>query len=315
MNRVSRREFIVGSAAGMLALRAGGSWATGVFAAEEQKPADMAIARWKGPKELPETELRKVAARLTEKAIEAVGGLGRFVKRGDVVWVKPNIGWDRRPETAANTNPDVVATIVRLCFQAGAKTVKVGDNPVDQAVRTYPSSGIPDAVRELGADVVFLDRNRFRETAIGGEALKRIPVYPDIMESDLVINVPVAKHHRLTEVTLCMKNYLGVIEKRQLIHQNFGPTMADLTRFMKPRICVLDAVRTLPRNGPRGGNLADVEFVGTVAAGVDIVALDALGAELLGRNPAEIKSIVAGQRAGLGRIDYRSLALREITLT
>jgi len=208
-----------------------------------------------------------------------------------------------------------VATIVRLCFEAGAKTVKVGDNPVNPAVKTYVTSGIPAAVRELGAEVVFLDRNRFRDTAIKGDSLKSIPVYPDILECDLVINVPVAKHHRLTEVTVCMKNYLGVIEKRQIIHQNFGPTMADLTRFMKPRICILDAVRVLPKNGPSGGNLADVEFAGTVAAGVDIVALDALGAELLGRKPAEMKTIVAGEKAGLGKIDYRSLALSEIAVT
>ncbi len=314
MSEFSRRDFMVGSAAGALALGAGPLAAGALFGAQA-KPADMVIARWKGPKDLEAADLKKAAIQLTEKAIAAMGGLGRFVKKGDVVWVKPNIGWDKKPETAANTNPDVVATIVRLCFEAGAKTVKVGDNPVQQAVKTYESSGIPAAVRELGAEVLFLDRNRFRDTAIKGDSLKSIPVYPDILECDLVINVPVAKHHRLTEVTLCMKNYLGVIEKRQIIHQNFGPTMADLTRFMKPRICILDAVRVLPKNGPSGGNLADVEFAGTVAAGVDIVALDALGAELLGRKPAEMKTIVAGEKAGLGKIDYRSLALREIAVT
>jgi uncharacterized protein (DUF362 family) len=314
MSEFSRRDFMVGSAAGALALGAGPLAAGALFGAQA-KPADMAIARWKGPKDLEAAELKKAAVQLTEKAIAAMGGLGRFVKKGDVVWVKPNIGWDKKPETAANTNPDVVATIVRLCFEAGAKTVKVGDNPVNPAVKTYVTSGIPAAVRELGAEVVFLDRNRFRDTAIKGDSLKSIPVYPDILECDLVINVPVAKHHRLTEVTVCMKNYLGVIEKRQIIHQNFGPTMADLTRFMKPRICILDAVRVLPKNGPSGGNLADVEFAGTVAAGVDIVALDALGAELLGRKPAEMKTIVDGEKAGLGKIDYRSLALSEIAVT
>ena len=149
MSEYSRRDFMVGSAAGMLALGAGPLAAPGLFA--QEKAADMAVARWKGAKDLDETALQKVAIELTEKAIAGVGGLGRFVKKGDVVWVKPNIGWDTKPETAANTNPDVVATIVRLCFDAGAKTVKVGDNPVDQAAKTYVSSGIPAAVRELGA--------------------------------------------------------------------------------------------------------------------------------------------------------------------
>lgn len=316
MSEFSRRDFMVGSAAGMLALGAGPLAAPGLFA-QEKKPADMAIARWKGAKELDEAELKKVAIELTEKAIAGVGGLGRFVKKGDVVWVKPNIGWERKPETAANTNPDVVATIVRLCLDAGAKTVKVGDNPVrgQVTVKAYELSGIPAAVRELGADVVFLDRNRFRDTAIKGERIKSIPMYPDILECDLVINVPVAKHHRLSEVTICMKNYLGVIENRPLTHQVFVPGLADLTRFMKPRICVLDAMRVLPKNGPSGGNLADVKLTTTVAAGVDIVALDALGAELLGRNPKDVKTIVSGEQAGLGKIDYRSLALREIAVT
>ena len=321
MSEFSRREFMVGSAAGLLALGAGPLGATQLLAAQD-KPADMAISRWTGPKELDAAELKRAAVQLTEKAMAAIGGIGRFVKKGDVVWVKPNIGWDRKPETAGNTNPDVVATIVRLCLDAGAKTVKVGDNPVDQATKSYESSAIPAAVRDLGAEVVFLDRNRFRDAAIKGERLKSIPIYPDIVECDLVINVPVAKHHRLTDVTLCMKNYLGVIERRQLIHQDFnapmgeaGTAMADLTRFMKPRLCILDGIRVLLRNGPKGGNLADVKWAGTVAAGTDIVALDALGAELLGRKPKEVKSIVKGEQAGLGKIDYRSLTPREISVT
>jgi len=313
MSKRSRRDFMVRSAAGMLAA------GTGELLAQEAatggKPTDMSIARWTGTKDSTAKGLKQIAVKLTEKAIEGLGGLKRFVSNGDVVWVKPNIAWDRAPELAANTNPDVVATIVRLCLEAGAKIVKVGDNPCNLAAKTYQSTGIAAAADAAGARMVFLDRSRFRETAIKGERLKSLLLYPEILECDLVINVPIVKHHGLAEATLCMKNYMGVIENRSSFHQALPVCVADLTRFMKPRICVMDAVRTLPAHGPRGGNLNDVKFKWTVAAGVDIVALDALGAELLGRRPEDIGTIVKGKEVGLGTMDYRSLSLREIAVS
>lgn len=313
MGAYSRRDFLLRSAVGVSAAAAGQFLAFG--ASDEQKPADMAIARWKGEGTPAAEELAKIATQLTEKALAGVGGLGRFVGKGAVVWVKPNIGWDRAPELAANCNPDLVATVVRLCFEAGAKTVKVGDNPCDIAAKTYVSSGIPAAVRPLGAQVIMLDKSRFRETAIQGDKVKAIPIFPEILECDLVINISVAKHHRLANGTFCMKNYMGVIEKRNTFHQAMPVCVADLTRFMKPQIAILDAVRILKANGPKGGNLADVALKTTVAAGVDLVALDALGAEILGKKPTDIPTIVKGQEVGLGKIDYRSLALKEITIS
>jgi uncharacterized protein (DUF362 family) len=283
--------------------------------ADPQKPADMAVARWTGNKNLTAEELQKAATRLTESALSGLGGLGRFVGKGDKVWVKPNIGWDRTPELAANTNPDVVATVVRLCFEAGAKVVKVGDNPCDLAAKSYVASGIAAAVRPLGAEVVFLDRSRFRDTAIGGERVKTLPMYPDVLDCDLVISIAVAKHHGLANATLCMKNFMGVMEKRNTFHQAMPVCVADLTRFMKPRIAILDAVRILKAHGPKGGNPADVALKTTVAAGIDLVALDALGAEILGKKPADVPIIVKAQEVGLGKIDYRSLALKEIAVS
>ena len=313
MGGYSRRDFLARSAVGVSAL-AGSSWLPAAAFGQE-KPADMTIARWSGKEDLSAEELQNVAVQLTEKALAGVGGLGRFVGKGDVVWVKPNIGWDRKPELAANCNPDLVATVVRLCFEAGAKAVKVGDNPCDIAAKTYVASGIAAAVRPLGAKVVFLDRSRFREMAIDGERVKRLPIYPEIVESDLVINIAIAKHHGLPGGTFCMKNYMGVMENRGSFHQAIAPCLADLTRFMKPKISILDAVRVLKAHGPKGGDPADVLLKTTVAAGVDIVALDALGAELLGRKPSEIRSIVKGQEAGLGKMDYRSLALKEVAVS
>lgn len=313
MHAPTRRQFLAYSAAaGACALGAGRLPA---FEPAADEKAAMAIARWSGAKDLSAGDLKQAAVKLTEKAIEALGGLGRFVKKGDVVWVKPNIGWDRTPELAANTNPDVVATVVRLAFEAGAKKVKVGDNPCDIAAKTYVASGIAEIVKPLGAEVLFLDRDRFKDVAIKGERVKTLPMYPDILECDVVINVPVAKRHGLAGATLCMKNYMGVMEARRNFHQAIPECIADLTRFMRPRISILDAVRVLTAHGPKGGNPADVAMKLQVAAGTDIVALDAWGAELLGRKPEEIKSIPFAEKAGLGKMDYKALAPKEIAVS
>lgn len=326
MEKRSRRDFLRAS------LAAGGAWALSpaVRAADPAPaaveaataanisptdPASMAIARWSGSPPV-EVELASTAVKLTGAAIDALGGMKRFVTKGDVVWVKPNIGWNRAPEYAANTNPDVVGALVRLCLDAGAKRVKVGDHTCNDARQSYTNSGIAEAVRKAGGEIVYLDPNRFKETELRGEYLKSWPLYPEIIECDLVINVPIAKHHGLSEVTLCMKNYMGVIGgNRGAWHQELPQCLCDITAYMKPRLCVLDAVRVLTGNGPSGGNLEDVQRRDVVAAGVDIVALDAFGAELLGHAPGDIASVAAGQRAGLGTMDYRASALCEISLS
>lgn len=312
MNKYSRREFVVrsASAAGMLAL---GSNPLLAQVAGGEKAADMTIARWNGPKDLNPQQFQEAAAKLTEKAIEGLGGMKRFVSNGSVVWIKPNIAWEYKPEYAANTNPDVVATLVWLCLDAGAKKVKVGDNPCQIAAKTYDLSGIAAAVKPLGTEVLYPDTSRFRSMDINGEKLKSAPIWPEIIECDLVINVPLPKHHRMSTVTACMKNYMGLVDnKRQTFHQDFAGYLTDITRFMKPRLCVLDAMRVLMDHGPRGGNLSDVQVKTTVAAGVDIVALDALGAELVGKRATDIGYIVKGEKAGLGKMDYRALSLREL---
>ncbi len=309
MSSQTRRQFLKRSTAvtGALALGASPMRAAN---AQEAPPA-MCIARWKAGAEASDPD-EIIGTRLTEQAIEALGGMKRFVKSGDVVWVKPNMAWDRSPEQAANTNPHVVKTLVRLCLEAGAKQVKVGDNPCNDADKAYPNSGIEAAAKAAGAEIVYLDRSRFRDMDIGGATLKNTPIYPGIIECDLVINVPVVKHHSATTVTLCMKNYMGVVENRRRFHQDLPGCIRDITAFMKPRLCVLDAMRILTANGPTGGKLEDVKRLNILAAGTDIVALDAFGAELLGHKPADIGTVVAGYEAGLGEIDYRKLVLREL---
>jgi uncharacterized protein (DUF362 family) len=253
------------------------------------------------------------ARRLTRQAIEALGGMNRFVSRGNIVWVKPNIGWDRRPEQAATTNPDVIATLVEMCYRAGAKKVLLSDNPCNPARLSFPRSGIQQAAEKAGAEVTFLDERKFKKMSINGKVLKEWEVYQDTVEADLLINVPIVKNHDLSLATLGMKNLMGVIGgPRNRLHQDLGGTLVDLAAFLKPRLVVLDAIRVLTANGPVGGNLADVKRKDTIVAGVDQVAVDAFGATLLGYKPDSIGYIVQGNARGLGTINFNSLSPKQI---
>ncbi len=315
MSDSTRRDFLKTSAL------VGGGLLTADFAAlsraalaADPVPA-MSIARWDEAK-LAAANLTAAAVGLTEAAIASLGGMDRFVGEGETVWIKPNIGWNRRPELAANTNPDVVGALVRMCLAAGAKTVKVGDHPCHPARQAYRNSGIAKAVEAAGGRMVYLDEKRYKDMPLGGEFLKEWPVYLEVAEADLVINVPILKHHSLTGCSMAMKNYMGVIGgNRSAWHQNMDVCLADITRFMKPRVTVLDAVRVLTDHGPQGGDPDDVEVRGIVAAGTDIVAIDAFGATLLGHRPEDIGHIAGAAKRGLGTLDFASLKPVEKTLS
>ncbi|MFZ5907439.1 MAG: DUF362 domain-containing protein [Nitrospirota bacterium] len=257
----------------------------------------------------------KKPAEITRAAIRAMGGMKKFVSRGDVVVVKPNIGWDRLPEHAANTNPEVVAAIVKLCFEAGAKKVKVFDRTCNDARRTYKQSGIADAVSALGAEVSFIDDRRFRDMSIKGRVLKTWPLYRDVFEADKLINVPVAKHHGLARLTMAMKNWMGIMGgNRGSIHQKIGESLADLCLVIRPTLTVLDAVRILTANGPQGGNLKDVKKLDTVVAGVDQVAVDSYGATLFGLKGSDLSYVKAGAAMGIGKMDLAKMKIRKLNV-
>jgi uncharacterized protein (DUF362 family) len=240
---------------------------------------------------------------LTRRAVTALGGMGRFVSRGDIVAIKPNIGWDRTPAQAANTNPRVVAEVVRLCLEAGAHRVVVTDASCNEARRSFQRSGIWRAAHEAGAEVLLPAEHRFREMRIRGELLDRWPVYKPLIEADKVINVPIAKHHNLSSYTGAMKNWYGVLGgRRNRLHQNIHLSVADLATFMRPTLTVLDATRVLLRNGPQGGNLADARDLYQVVAGTDEIAIDTYGASLIGVDPTRVGYLLLGQARGLGRM-------------
>jgi uncharacterized protein (DUF362 family) len=298
MTELNRRQFLT-SAAGL---------ACSVGALAAAAPS-IAVAHCKSPAATAEG-IAEEARRLTRAAIDALGGMGRFVSQGNVVWVKPNIGWDRQPEQAACSNPDVVAAVVQLCYRAGAKKVIVSDNPCVSAERSFARSGIQAAAQKAGARCDFMDDRKFRRMALkGAHVLKEWELYTEAVEADRLINVFIPKHHSLSKATLGMKNLMGLAGgARNRFHQDIAGTLADLADFLKPQLIVVDAVRVLAANGPTGGNLSDVKRKDTVAAGVDQVAMDAFGAALLGLRPAEIGYISEARTRGLGTLDFQSLA-------
>ena len=276
-----------------------------ITSAEAFEPYDLVIAR--GQNKLPST--------ITKAALSAMGGIGKFISRGDIVVIKPNMAWDRLPEQAGNTNPDVVATVVKLCFEAGAKKVKVFDRTVNDPRRCYKQSGIADAVKAVGAEVSFIDDRRFKEMSIKGQVLKTWPLYKDIFESDKLINIPVAKHHGLAKLTMSMKNWMGVMGgQRGRIHQRLGESLADLALVIKPTLTVLDAVRILTRNGPQGGNLDDVKRIDTVVVGIDQVAVDSYGATLFGMSGSDLTYLKAASEAGIGVMDLSKLNIKKLNV-
>ncbi|HAK88299.1 MAG TPA: cytoplasmic protein [Nitrospiraceae bacterium] len=264
---------------------------------------DLAVARGASP------------AKITRAAVDAMGGMKKFVSRGDIVVVKPNMAWDRTPEQAGNTNPEVVAEVVKMCFEAGAKKVKVFDRTVNDPRRCYVQSGISDAVKALGADISYVDERKFKEMNVKGEAMKTWPLYTELFEADKVINIPIAKHHSLATLTMSMKNWMGVMGgSRRQIHQRLDESLVDLSGFIKPTLTILDAVRILTANGPQGGNLADVKKLDTVIAGVDQVAVDSLGATLFGMKGSDLGYVKMADKRGLGTMDIAKLKIKKVNI-
>ena len=256
-------------------------------------------------------------AELVGKAFDMFGGISRFVKKGDTVVVKPNIGWARRPEQAADTNPEIVAEIVRLCDKAGASKIMVFDNTCNETKRCYRLSGIEKAAKEAGAKVNYMFPQKFKKVRIPkGKVLNAWEFYSDVLDADVYINVPIAKHHSLSKVTLGLKNTMGIIGgNRGAIHSNFDQKLADLNTVIRPNITIIDAVRVLLRNGPQGGNLNDVKEMNTLIAGVDPVAVDSFGATLFNLKGTDLGYIRAAHELGLGEIDLDKLKIATVDLS
>ena len=255
-------------------------------------------------------------ASLVNKSLKILGGIDRFVKKGNIVVVKPNIGWDRAPEQAATTNPEVVAEIVRLCLKAGAAKVKVFDRTCNNAKRCYHRSQIQTMAKKAGADVSHIYSRKFKKVTIpNGKILDSWEFYDDVLKADVFINVPIAKHHSLSELTLGMKNIMGIIGgNRGSIHNHFNEKIIDLNSVIKPHITILDAVRILKNNGPAGGNLNDVESLNVVAASVNPVLIDAYGATLFGLKPTDLEYLKEAESRGWGSLNLQDYRIKSVIL-
>jgi len=253
---------------------------------------------------------------LVQRALQELGGIQRFISRADVVIVKPNIAWDRTPEQAANTNPDVVAEVVRQCWSAGAKKVIVTDVSCNDPRRCFQRSGIAEAARLEGAEILLPEPSKFREVDLGGDILQQWPVFQPFLEADKIINVPIAKHHSLTGATLGMKNWYGILGgQRHRLHQRIHESLVDLADFVRPSLTLIDSYRVLIRNGPTGGNLEDVLVKKTLVAGTDPVALDAYVAKAYWNLdiPALPYLKMAADR-GLGSLQFDKLRTQIVAL-
>ncbi len=256
-------------------------------------------------------------AAMFDRGIQELGGMQAFVKKGQTVLVKPNIGWDVPPERAGNTNPALVARIVEQARAAGAKEVLVFDHSCDDDRRCYKTSGIEAAAQAAGAKVApaYMEGAYQWVDVLKGETLVRAKVHELLLQADVFINVPILKHHSSSQLTIGMKNLMGVVWDRGFWHgRGLTQCIVDMAGYRKPDLTVVDAYRVMKTNGPRGRSQADVVETRTQLLAVDVVAADAAAAKLWGAEPKEIEHIARAAQAGLGRIDLAALDIRRITL-
>lgn len=254
---------------------------------------------------------------LFDRGIEALGGMGRFVKKGQKVVVKPNIGWNVPPERAANTNPRLVRRIVEHCLQAGAKEVYVFDHTCDGWRDSYRTSGIEQAVKDAGGKLAPGNSEGYFQTVAvpGGRRLREAKEHELVLQADVFINVPVLKSHGGARLTVAMKNLMGVVWDRGEWHANdLHQCIADFATYRKPDLNVVDAYNVLLRHGPRGVSAADVANLRSQLLSTDPVTADAAAAKLFGLEPDAVDYIRIAGEMGVGRKDLENLAIRRIAL-
>ena len=258
----------------------------------------------------------------TRKAVEMLGGMGAFVKKDSRVVLKPNMSWASTIESAADTHPEVVAEVATMCIEAGAREVRIVDHTINRAEKCLKLSGIGDACRNIKNVYVYAvnDEKFYRNVEIpNGKVLKSVEIIKDVLDCDVFINLPCAKSHTTTGVTLGMKNLMGIIWNRRAFHSDFdiNQALADLTSAVKINLTVLDASRALTTGGPKGPGV--VTEPKTIIAGIDPVAVDALGvtvADWYGQKftPKQVKHIAAAHAMGLGTMDLPKITIKKATV-
>lgn len=251
------------------------------------------------------------------KAIELMGGMNKYVKKGQTVVVKPNIGWNKSPEVGANTNPLLVKTVVEHCLQAGAKKVYVFDNvaysSTGMADQCYKNSGIEDAAKSAGALVTPADNEKyFHKVKVPGKSLKKTAVHELVMESDVLINIPVLKNHRGTHLTIAMKNLMGIVWDRLAYHSaDLDQCIADFCLYKKPTLNIVDAYRVMMKDGPQGSTPENAVLKKALLISEDIVAIDAAATKIFGMKPEEVRYIKMANALGIGNMNLNELKIKK----
>jgi uncharacterized protein (DUF362 family) len=244
------------------------------------------------------------------RAIEALGGMEVFIKKGDRVLLKVNAAFASPPVLSATTNPELVAEVAGLCFKAGAASVVVSDNPINDPTSCFALSGIADAARSAGAKVVLPTGGAFRATTVPGTTLlKDWPILWEPLQgiTKLIGLAPVKNHHR-SGASMAMKNWYGLLGgRRNIFHQDINTIIKDLALMVRPTLVILDGTTTMMTNGPTGGSIADLKQTNTMIVSTDQVAADACGATLLGMSSADLPFINRAAAAGIGTADFESL--------
>jgi len=319
---ISRRQFLLRSAITCGVAATAGAWGYVFYSDEPVRRRESRILTFKDfrideRRAYPNLAVvhGQDAEKMVRAAVEKIGGMGLFVSPGEKVLLKPNAAWDRQPEQAANTNPAVVAAVVRLCLEARASEVWVTDVSVNDPYRCFARSGIEDAVNRAGGKVRLTTEDDFVLTDLKGLLLKIWPVCAFYHQADKLINLPVVKHHSLSKCSMGMKNLYGSLGgQRNRLHQDINTAIADLAGAIRPTLTIMDATRVLKRNGPTGGNLTDVSIENTVIAGVDPVAIESYGLRFLDLKVEDIPFITMAEKRGIGISDWKSLNIAELNL-
>ena len=254
--------------------------------------------------------------RSLQLALQALGGIEAFVRKGDRVLLKVNAAFASPPMLSATTHPDLVAELTRLCLKAGAASVAVTDNPINDPASCFALTGIGQAGRSAGAEVILPEERFFKPLTVADARLIRnwpVLTAPLAGVTKLIGLAPVKDHHR-SGASMAMKNWYGLLGgRRNIFHQDIQTIIAELAFMVKPTLVVLDGTTAMMTNGPTGGSLADLKQTGTLIAGTDQVAVDAFGATLLGKTAADLPFISKAEALGAGSANYRSLSPIEVS--
>ena len=316
-NDLTRRQFMTRAVKAGVSITAAG--AAGFWFHDSKGPgrskeieADIRLPDFSVPDLGPKMSIIRGRSRVDtlRLALKSIGGIESFIKKGDRVLLKVNAAFASPQMLGATTHPQIVSVITRLCFDAGASSVIVSDNPINDPSSCFALSGIAGAARSAGAQL-FLPRDEaFKPLSVpGGKLIRNWPVLYDPLKSinKVIGTAPVKDHHR-SGASMIMKNWYGLLGgRRNIFHQDIQTIITELAMMIRPTLVILDGTTTMMTNGPTGGSLADLKETNTMIAGTDQVAVDAFGATLLGRSLNDLPFIGMAEAAGLGTADYQSL--------